>query len=327
MQILPRHNHGLNPTITSAAQNGSPQTSCPLASRLISPGVSEKDQKALLGHLGKLPKPALEKLVNEGWTVSPQDVQTNADGTKDAGGCNPHEKSVRIDSEVLHSDKGGRVLLHEMAHALDFKGSTPPKGMLGRMLSKAGMNGGRQMQFHSNQDAKMAQVYQGFQARNLAEFGAKVLNQAQAQPTEAPQAFAFKTDFHGSGQVLTHGGNVIVSSDNKSAACQKKSGMFEVQSFGLPEKSQHNVQGATLGYQDTEGAKTVIFSEQDSSKLQTTWTENGNYVASSNLPAELYAEAVAAYLDTPDSRQALAQEAPELHALVQESMNEYLIAK
>ncbi len=285
---------------------------------MLGKSVDSKFRERILKDLAKLPPGAVSKLQEDGWKVELVDYSDKANGCKDGGKCRTEAKIVELDRAAYEDDKDGKILLHEMAHALDFKGCEAP-GLLRKLM---GVQGKAIM--GTDKNAAFGAVYQKFQAQHMVSVAQQALKIRQERDPQANQV-NFSTPFQGDLNAAVVQGKLVVMADTNQSANQAKSLGINTAVGPMPEKLEINGVQVKNSLTEQHYAVTVV-DQKDAAKLSTAWTGCDSYVASSHLPSELYAEGVAAYLGSPESRRELQQQSPEVHAFVEQAMNEFLIA-
>lgn len=318
----------------------------------VDPSCREK----LLKELSNLPAPLLQRLLDDGVTFSTVDNEFG-DGKKDGGRFCANSKEIALDRETFQTDRGRAVLTHEIGHAVDYgrvPGAKTLKQHLAVIFTRADRNK------VSESTPELNQLYQYFQARAAADFAGTVRGELvkNLKPGEADQVIGKQLSsamykdavfVHqpkdvdvlvakhptqrmrnaliklgvaaaaGVGAVLTGGiagaliGSVALSS-----------GTFGVKDlFSKPPEWTQKV--GDIEVKTTENSTAVLL-PKSAPHAPIGWTENADYIATSNRQEELYADGVSAYLTSAESRDRLQKEEPELYKLIQTSLDEYMLA-
>lgn len=307
------------PPLTSSvsAASAAPSREQTPAEKMLGGITDPKLRERLLKDLNKLPPGALDKLQGAGWSVKLVDNSAGKDDVTTCGQCKTRTKTVELDRKAYENDPDGKILLHEFAHALDFKGCEAP-GLLRKLL---GVEGKTVLATDTN--PAMGAIFQRFQAQNMVSMANTALAQIRQSNPEA-KTVAFSTPFHGDLQAAEMEGKLLVVSDHSKSADQAKAKGVKTSVGETP--AQMDIHGVQVVSKKHGKNDITVVDQKDAGALDTSWTKAASYVAASNLPSELFAEGVAAYLSNPESRESLSKQSPDLYAFVESSMNEFLIA-
>ncbi len=318
----------------------------------VDPSCREK----LLKELSNLPAPLLQRLMDDGVTFSTVDNKMS-DGKKDGGCFRSLSREIALDKESFQTERGRAVLTHEIGHAVDY-GKVPGAKTLKEHLSAAFFDKSKNKLSESSPE--LNQLYQNFQAKAVVDFSGtarsevnknlepgedklvgKNLSTAMYKNTvfihqpgtqDDLMVVQHKTNRFrngliklgvaaaaGVGAVLTGG---IAGALIGSLALS--SGTFGVKDLLSKPKEWEQKVGDVQVRQTEDNTAVIIPKTAPDQKID--WTVNQDYIATSNRKEELFADGVSAYLTSPESRDKLQKEEPELYKLIQSSLDEYMLA-
>jgi hypothetical protein len=331
----------------------------PLITQLISKDLDPSLRSKLVKDLGDLDKPMLQRLHADGVRFVSTDNQTRDDGTRKAGAFDPLSKKIKLDREYYLTEGGRETLYHEIGHAIDFgrvsKADTVVK-KLGALLFSVS----REKQKVSESNPQLDAIYQNFQARTFGQLATEVRDTVYKDESirisEKLEAKSFKTAMLGQGVFIHQPGAkkdaVVFQTEQHrvrngwlkvgggaaalvAAAATGGIAAVVVGGVGLgslilggldlltrPVPWKQSVGGMSVDHQ--ESATTILLDKGDSSQT-IGWTSDYSYIASANQKEELFAEAVSGYLTSPETRQQLRQQDPDLFQLVESAIKDYKV--
>lgn len=275
---------------------------------LLRGDLQEKSCERLVEIVAQFPHSLLHQLHRDGVSFTTSEAfahNSRFDASQLGAGYDSGKKVIFIPERHLFSEKAKRLIGHEVGHAVDhqLKLRETSEDVVQRSEPFDRMN--------STDDRRMKKLFREFSARQLC--------------SEA---------VHGSSSRSYPGAvyEVRVASESGATSVvqeqQEQSGNYfkkREAGWGLLNRSTFVFNGHKVSYRERGSRQSVTFPEK--AKLPTlSWLSShaaGQYIQQTGREAELFADGVGAYLNSPEQREALSAESHSLYDHIQGELERY----